>query len=113
MTKEEIKTALREVVAEELRPLIREVVAEVYNEVNPIYADLKDVPEYWRGVAAALLDAEAINGGTPAEVNKTDLNIRKETIKAAVVAMIYHESRERDEAVADPPSAEEESTAEE
>ena len=32
-------------------------VAEVYNEVNPIYADLKDVPEYWRGVAAALLDA--------------------------------------------------------
>lgn len=113
VTKEEIKTALREVVAEELRPLIREVVAEVYNEVNPIYADLKDVPEYWRGVAAALLDAEAINGGTPAEVNKTDLNIRKETIKAAVVAMIYHESRERDEAVADPPSAEEESTAEE
>jgi low affinity Fe/Cu permease len=38
---------------------------------------------------------------------------RNVEIKAAVVAMIYHESRERDEAVADPPSAEEESTAEE
>lgn len=94
MTKEEIKTALREVVAEELRPMIREVVAEVYNEVNPIYADLEDVPAYWRGVAAALLDTGAVNGGTPAEVNKTDLNLRKETLKAVVVAATYHDARE-------------------
>lgn len=107
VTKEEIKTALREVVTEELRPMIREVVAEVYDEVNPIYGDLKDVPSYWQGVAAALLDARAVNGGTPAEINKTDLNLRKETLKAAVVAMLYHESKERDGVVADPPPAEE------
>lgn len=113
VTKEEIKAALREVVTEELRPLIREVVVEVYNEINPIYKDLKDVPGYWQGVAAALLDAGAINGGTPASVNPTDLNIRKETLKGAVVAQIYHEARERDGVVADPTPTEDEPTAEE
>lgn len=107
VTKEEIKAALREVVTEELRPLIREVVTEVYDEVNPVYGDLKDVPNYWQGVAAALLDAGAVNGGTPAEINKTDLNLRKETLKAAVVAMLYHESKERGGVVADPPPTEE------
>ena len=35
----------------------------------------------------ALLDAGAVNGGTPAEVCGTDLNLRKETLKAAVVGL--------------------------
>lgn len=80
---------------EELRGLIREVVLEVLDEVNPVYKDLKDVPAYWQGAAAALLDAGAVNGGTPAEVCATDLNLRKETLKAAVVGVLYHEARER------------------
>mgnify|MGYP007127284292 CR=1 FL=1 len=62
---------------------------------NPVYKDLKDVPEYWKGAAAALLDSGAVNGGTPKEVCATDLNLRKETLKAAIVAVMYHEAREK------------------
>ena len=79
---------------EELKTLIRETVREVLDEENPVYKDLKDVPEYWRPTAAALLDAGAVNGGTSAEVCATDLNLRKETLKAVVVAVAYHDAQE-------------------
>ncbi len=81
---------------EELKALIRETVKEVLDEENPVYKDLKDVPKYWQPTAAALLDAGVVNGGTPAEVCATDLNLRKETLKAVVVAAMYHEARERE-----------------
>lgn len=80
---------------DELKALIREVVKEVLDEENPVYKDLKDVPSYWQGAAAALLDAGAVNGGTAAEVCDTDLNLRKETLKAAIVAVLYHEAKEK------------------
>lgn len=79
---------------EELKELVRETVKEVLDEENPVYQDLKDVPEYWRPAASALLDAGAVNGGTPAEVCATDLRLRRETLKAAVVAVMYHDARE-------------------
>ncbi len=79
---------------EELKALIRETVREVMDEENPVYKDLKDVPEYWRPAASALLEAGAVNGGTSAEVCETDLNLRKETLKAVVVAATYHDARE-------------------
>lgn len=79
---------------EELKTLIRQTVKEILDEENPVYKDLKDVPEYWRPAASALLDAGAVNGGTPAEVCETDLNLRKETLKAVVVAAMYHDARE-------------------
>lgn len=79
---------------EELKALIRETVREVLDEENPVYKDLKDVPEYWKPTAAALLEAGAVNGGTPVEVCETDLNLRKETLKAVVVAATYHDARE-------------------
>ena len=75
--------------------LIRETVKEVLDEENPVYKDLKDVPECWQPTAAALLEAGAVNGGTPAEVCATDLNLRKETLRAVVVAAAYHDTRER------------------
>ena len=80
---------------EDLKQLIRETVKEVLDEENPVYQDLKDIPEYWRPAASALLDAGAVNDGTPAEVCATDLNLRRETLKAAVVAVMYHDVRER------------------
>lgn len=80
---------------ESLRALVREVVLEVLEELNPIYKDLADVPDYWKAAAEAMLEAGAINGGTPEEVNPTDLNIRRETFKAAVVALAYHDAREK------------------
>lgn len=79
---------------EELKTMIRETVKEVLDEENPVYKDLKDVPECWQPTAAALLGAGAVNGGTTAEVCATDLNLRKETLKAAVVAVLYHDARE-------------------
>lgn len=79
---------------EELKALIRETVKEVLDAENPVYKDLKDVPEYWKPTAAALLEAGAVNGGTSAEVCATDLNLRKETLKAVVVAATYHDARE-------------------
>lgn len=36
---------------EELKALIRQTVKEVLDEENPVYKDLKDVPEYWKGAA--------------------------------------------------------------
>lgn len=76
---------------DELKALIRETVVEVYNEMNPLYEDIKDVPGYWKGTAQKLLDAEAVNGGTSKEVCATDLNLRRETLKAAIIASLYHD----------------------
>lgn len=81
---------------EDLRAIVREVVLEVLEEIDPVYKDLADVPEYWKASAEAMLKTGAINGGTPKEVNPTDLNIRRETFKAAVVALAYHDARERE-----------------
>ncbi len=108
MTEKEIKALVSETVKAELKATVREVVREVIDEENPVYKDLENVPDYWRGAAAMLLDAGAINGGTSAEVNATDLNIRRETLKAAIVAALYHEAREREGAVADGDPADEE-----
>ena len=44
------------------------------------------------GQAKALLDAGAVNGGTPADVNPTDLNLRHETLKAVIIASLYHDA---------------------
>lgn len=104
MTEKEIKSFISETVKAEiagLKATVREIVREVADEDNPIYKDLENVPDYWRGAAAMLLDAGAINGGTSAEVNATDLNIRRETLKAVIAAALYHEAREREGAVAD------------
>lgn len=80
---------------DELKALIREVVEEELDRRDPLYKDVSDVPEYWRPTAEAMLAAGAINGGTAAEVCATDVNIRKETLKAAVVAVAYHDAREK------------------
>lgn len=85
-TKEEINMD-----KDELKALIKECVKEVMDELNPVYRDIKDVPEYWRPIAQKLLDEEAINGGTERDVCDTDVNLRAETLKAAVIAVRFHE----------------------
>ena len=79
----------------ELKALIRQTVREVLDELNPVYKDLKDIPNCWKEQATALLEAGVVNGGTPAEVCATALNLRKETLRAVVVAAAYHDTRER------------------
>ena len=76
---------------QEIKALIREVL----DEENPIYKDVKDVPIYWRDQTQAMLDAGAINGGTSENENPTDLNIRKETLKAAIIATAYHDAKDQ------------------
>ena len=79
---------------DELKQMIRETVKEVMDEENPVIHDLSGVPCYWKETAAQLLDMGVVNGGTPAEENATDLNLRRETLKAIVVATLYHNARE-------------------
>lgn len=74
---------------EKLRAMIRETVEEVLDERDPMITDLRDVPSYWQAAAKAMLESGAVNGGTSAEVNPTDLNMRRETFKAAMVAVTY------------------------
>ena len=54
-----------------------------------IYADIKDVPSYWRDDIQELLDMDCINGGTPREKNATDVNLSEDTIKAIVIMKGY------------------------
>ena len=57
------------------------------------YADIGLTPRrYDPQQAKALLDAGAVNGGTPADVNPTDLNLRHETLKAVIIASLYHDA---------------------
>lgn len=91
--KEEIELKITK---EELRALIKDVVVEVYNELNPVIQDIKDVPDYWQPIAQKLLDEEAINGGTERDVCDTDVNLRAETLKAAVIAARFHASETDD-----------------
>ena len=87
MTEAEVKKIVKETMASEL-PAAIEAAME---KLNPTYKDLKDVPAYWQAAVSALLRTGAINGGTPAEVNPTDLNIRLDTLKAAIIAAAYAE----------------------
>ena len=56
----------------------------MYNVVNPLYKTIDDVPDYWKQVTRELLDCGAIDGGTAD--NPDDVNMRRETLKAAIVA---------------------------
>jgi hypothetical protein len=56
-----------------------------YNTKNPMIATIDDVPGYIRPEIQALLDAGAINGGTPAAVNAKDINKRLDTLETAAI----------------------------
>ena len=56
----------------------------MYNEVNPLYKTIDDVPDYWKQAVREMLDCGAINGGTAD--NPNDVNMRHEALQAAIVA---------------------------
>ena len=56
----------------------------MYNEVNPLYKTIDDVPDYWKQAVRKMLDCGAINGGTAD--NPNDVNMRYEALQAAIVA---------------------------
>ena len=74
---------------EELVALIRQII----REENPVYVDLENVPASWKDQTKALLDAGAVNGGTDADTCATDLNLNKDTLKAAIIAARYCDAK--------------------
>lgn len=74
---------------EELVALIRQII----REENPVYEDLENVPVWWKDQTKALLDAGAVNGGTDADTCATDLNLNRETLKAAIIAARYCDAK--------------------
>ena len=65
----------------ELIKLIKETAKET------IYGDVKDIPDWWEGDIAKLLEMEVIDGGTPKEKNATDVNITESEAKVLVIMM--------------------------
>lgn len=61
---------------------------------NPTYARIDDVPEYWREETRALMAVGAIDGGTPAETNPSDVNMSRDALKAAVICKRYIDGKE-------------------
>lgn len=56
---------------------------------EPIYKDINDVPESWRPNVNKLLETGTINGGTPDDVNPTDVNLTKTEAKLCHVFVKY------------------------
>lgn len=70
---------------------LKEIIRETISEEDPIYKKLDDVPEYWKEPAKKLLDSGSVNGGDETETDI--LNLRRETLKAAVIAVRYSDSK--------------------
>lgn len=70
-----------------------EIVNEQLQKENPLYADIKDVPTYWQPIIQRFLDMDVLNGGTPRDVNATDVNLHQDTVKAIVLLERYIEKR--------------------
>ena len=71
----------------------KEIAKQVVEETNPVYADIKDVPSYWQPPIQELLDMDILNGGTSKEVNPTDVNLSRDTIKAIVLMKAYIDAK--------------------
>lgn len=53
----------------------------MYQNINPLYTSLGQVPDYWREETQTLMDIGAIRGD-----GKTKLSIRQEELKSAIIA---------------------------
>ena len=85
--KRKIEVAKMTLTENELNAFVQKVINSQDDKNNPIYKDLKDVPSYWKEETRELLVNGIIDGGTPYNVNPTDLNIRHETLKSAIIAL--------------------------
>lgn len=68
---------------------LKDFIKETIKEVNPVYAELKNVPSYWYDFVKDLLDTGAVNGGTPSDVNPNDVNLSRETLQGIIVGFNY------------------------
>lgn len=70
----------------DIAKMVYDMIKADQDKENPIIKDYKDCPAYFQKEAKAFLDSGAINGGTPSSVNALDMNVRFETLKAAIIA---------------------------
>lgn len=72
----------------ELEQKIRDITGAV------AYEHVQDVPSWWRGEIQQLLDAAAVNGGTPREKDAEDVNLTQAEAKILAVAVrfVAHET---------------------
>lgn len=74
---------------EQIRAICQEEIAAALQHRNPMFADYADIPIYWQPMVKELLDRDILNGGTPREVDATDVNLTQDTIKACVLMKLY------------------------
>lgn len=79
-----VSAAYRPEYKEENDIMTREEFQALYDQVNPLYTSLTQVPEYWREEAAALMRAGAIQGD-----GVNPIYIRSEQLQAIIVAKRY------------------------
>ena len=61
---------------------------EMYNEVNPLYTSLSQVPTYWQEETKALMQEGAIQGDGTHE-----LNIRNDALQSAIICKRYADKK--------------------
>ena len=61
---------------------------EMYNEVNPLYTSLSQVPSYWQEETKALIQEGAIQGDGTHE-----LNIRNDALQSAIICKRYADKK--------------------
>lgn len=80
---------MTEELKEQIRAICQEEIAAALQKRNPMYMDYADVPIYWQPMIKELLDRDILNGGTPREINATDVNLTQDTIKACILMKLY------------------------
>ena len=78
---------------QEVRGIVQEEIAAALQKRNPLYVDIKDVPIFWQPMLQELLNRDILNGGTPREVNATDVNLHQDTVKAIVLMKMYVDAK--------------------
>ena len=63
------------------RAIAAEIVYGFYNQCNPLYQSLQEVPDYWREEVEAMMACGAIRGDGLHEIY-----IRHDALQAAVIA---------------------------
>lgn len=84
---------MNEETKQEVRGIVQEEVAAALQRCNPLFADISDVPIFWQPMLQELLNRDILNGGTPRDVNATDVNLHQDTVKAVVLMKMYVDAK--------------------
>lgn len=83
------ETKMTKELEEQIRNIVQEEIAAALQKRNPLYAGISDVPIWWQPMVQELLDKDILNGGTPRDINATDVNLTEDTVKACILMKLY------------------------